>query len=191
MSRMSRAMSPAAFALSVLAVIVATSAGTAYATILVGTKNIKNGAVTSAKIKDGTIQGVDVRSSTLNGSKVADGSLGLADLSASTKAALQVRAYASVDPNSGSPVLIPGRARGITAVSRNGIGDYCLTLNPALGIDAAKVSVVVTPEYGYSAGDTLQPYWEADSDCGAGKVHVYTEQAGTSSDAVAFTVLVP
>lgn len=192
MSRMSRAMSPAAFVLSILALIVATSAGTAYATIMIGTKNIKNGAVTSAKIKDSTIQGVDVRGESLSGGDIANGSLGLSDLSTATRNTLGVRAYASVDPNSGSPVLMSGRARGITAVNRTGIGTYCLTLSPALGIDTTKVSVLVSSEYGFSAGDTLQPYWDADpGTCTTGQIHIYTEQSGVASDAVAFVVVVP
>jgi hypothetical protein len=173
-------MSPAAFIIAIVALIVATSSGTAYAVLKIGTKNIKNGAVTSAKIRDETIKSVDVR----------NGGLGLADLSAATRNALQVRAWATV--NTTGPALVAGRNRGFTAVTRPGTGVYCLTVNPALGIDVSKVSVSVTPEWGISAGDTLQPYWYANaSGCAAGQIEVYTEQAGAASNNVAFSVIIP
>jgi len=194
MFRMSRALSPVAFILSILALVVVTTAGTAYATILIGTKNIKSGAVTSAKIKDGTIQRVDVRNGTLTGGKVADGSLGLSDLSASTRTSLRVRAFATVNPDaniSHDPALLPGRTRGFTGVTRTAPGDYCLSLNPALGINPAKVSVLVSGEYGFSGGNELQPYFYADATCPAGQIHIYTEQLGLPSNNVAFSVILP
>jgi hypothetical protein len=173
-------MSPAAFVIAIVALIVATSSGTAYAVLKIGTKNIKSGAVTSAKIKNETVKSVDVR----------NGGLELADLSTATRNALQIRAWGTVDPS--TPSLVAGRTRGITGVTRPATGVYCLTLDPALGIDVTKVSVSVTPEWGGSTGDTLQPYWYANaSGCAAGQVEVYTEKAATSSNTVAFSVIIP
>ncbi|MCD9198036.1 hypothetical protein [Aeromicrobium wangtongii] len=64
MSRLTRAMSPAALFIAVLALIVATSAGSAYAAVKIGTKQLKSNAVTSAKIKDKTIRTGDLARST-------------------------------------------------------------------------------------------------------------------------------
>jgi hypothetical protein len=60
MSRFTRAASPAALILSAMALTISLSAGTAYAAALIGTSQLKNGAVTSAKIKDKTIQAKDL-----------------------------------------------------------------------------------------------------------------------------------
>jgi hypothetical protein len=64
MSRLTRAMSPAALMISVLALIVATSAGSAYAATKIGTKQLKNNAVTSAKIKNRTVKTSDLATAT-------------------------------------------------------------------------------------------------------------------------------
>lgn len=61
-----------ATALSILALVVATG-GTSYAAATIGTRDIENEAVTSVKVKDGTLRSVDVK----------DGSLRAADLGAS------------------------------------------------------------------------------------------------------------
>jgi hypothetical protein len=50
--------------ISVLALIVATSAGSAYAATKIGTKQLKNNAVTSAKIKNRTITTSDLATAT-------------------------------------------------------------------------------------------------------------------------------
>lgn len=65
MRRPSSAMSPAALLISILALVVATSAGTAYAATKIGTKQLKKNAVTSAKIKDKTIQSRDLSAATV------------------------------------------------------------------------------------------------------------------------------
>ncbi len=79
MTRLTRATSPAALALSVLALIVATSAGSAYAATKIGTQQIKNSAVTSAKIKNRTIATKDLATSTtraLRGARGPQGTVG-------------------------------------------------------------------------------------------------------------------
>lgn len=79
MNRLFQAMSPAAFLISILALVVAVSATSAYAAVRIGTKNIKNNAVTSAKIKNGTVSTVDLSSTTvksLRGQRGATGATG-------------------------------------------------------------------------------------------------------------------
>lgn len=79
MNRLFQAMSPAAFLISILALVIAVSATSAYAAVRIGTKNIKNNAVTSAKIKNGTVSTVDLSSTTvksLRGQRGATGAVG-------------------------------------------------------------------------------------------------------------------
>lgn len=76
MSRLNRAMSPAALLISVLALVVATSAGSAYAATKIGTKQIKNDAVTSAKIKNKTIKVSDLAAATTRSLRGAVGPQG-------------------------------------------------------------------------------------------------------------------
>lgn len=174
MSRLDRAMSPAALLISILALVISTSF-TAWAAATIGTADLKDGAVTSPKIKNGTVRTID--------------------LSKGAKKSLRVRAYATVDSDSGpgaTPEFLPGTVvRGFTAVSTYATGAYCLTLDPALGItDTSKLSVLVSAEYGFSAGDQLESYYQTES-CPDGQIGILTEQAGAPSDSVAFTVLVP
>lgn len=65
MSRLSNALSPAALIISLLALVVALSAGSAYAAVKIGTNDLKNDAVTSAKIKNKTIKPADLSKSTV------------------------------------------------------------------------------------------------------------------------------
>lgn len=57
---MSRALSPAAFVISILALVVATSLTSAYAAVKIGTAQLKNNAVTTTKIKNKTIRTADL-----------------------------------------------------------------------------------------------------------------------------------
>ncbi len=66
MSRIHRAMSPAAFLVSIFALAVALSAGSAYAGAKIGTKQLKKNAVTSAKIKNETIRTQDLAPATVD-----------------------------------------------------------------------------------------------------------------------------
>lgn len=66
MPRFARASSPAALLISVLAlVVVVTGAGAAYAAATIGTAQLKNNAVTSPKIKNGTITTADLAPATV------------------------------------------------------------------------------------------------------------------------------
>lgn len=179
MSRLTRGMSPAALIISVLSLLVAMTA-TSYA-IVVGTSQLKDGAVTTPKIANNAVKG----------GKVKDGSLGAADLSKAGKNALRVRAYTLVNVTEEvDPFLAPGRTRGFTAVERTGVGQYCLTVAASTGINTNKVAVAVSPEWGKSAGDHLQAYWDQGL-CDAGEIGVLTDQDDTDSNDVAFSVLVP
>jgi hypothetical protein len=179
MTRITRGISPAALIISVLSLLVAMTA-TSYA-IVVGTNQIKDGAVATPKIADNAVKG----------GKVKDGSLSAADLSKAGKNALRVRAYTLVNvTDSADPFLAPGRTRGFTAVERTGTGQYCLTVAPSTGINTSKVSAIVSPEWGKSAGDHLQAYWDQGL-CESGEIGVLTDQDDTDSNDVAFSVLVP
>ena len=98
----------------------------------------------------------------------------------------QAYAYVLRDPVS----LDLSRTKGFTAVSRPFDGVYCLT--PVDGIDPGSRPAIVSAEWGNSAGGELEPYWYADSsECSLGEYEVITEQAGVSSNNVAFTISVP
>ena len=92
-------------------------------------------------------------------------------------------AYALV--SSTGPALDPDFTKNFTAVNRPGTGVYCLT--PAVGVDPNKRPAMVSPDYGYSAGDDLQAYrlYSAD-DCGGGQFEVVTQQNGVNSNQVGF-----
>jgi len=60
MSRFTNAASPAALIISAMALTISLSAGGAYAATLIGTSQLKNSSVTSAKIKDKTITTKDL-----------------------------------------------------------------------------------------------------------------------------------
>lgn len=195
MSRWSRSMSPAALVLSVLALVVATSAGTAYAAVKIGTKQLKNGAVTSAKIKDAGVKSVDIGDGAVTSADVLNGSLGTADLSAAAQKSLRgARAYTTVDPSpSGGtiPELRAARTRGFTAVTETGTGLYCLTLDPALGIDETRTTVVVGVDEQATYGlATPRAAWNSTTDCGAGKIRVETYNNSALADGVAFAVII-
>lgn len=82
MSRIHRLASPVSLVVSMLALTVSLSAGATYAaTTLIGTNQIKDGAVTSAKIKDKTIATVDLSQATVNALKGARGPQGAAGVS--------------------------------------------------------------------------------------------------------------
>lgn len=71
---MRRHLSPA-LVLSVLAVILATTAGATAASSLITGKQIKNSSVTGADIKDSSLSGDDVKSASIGPSKLSSGLL--------------------------------------------------------------------------------------------------------------------
>lgn len=89
MSRFDRAMSPAALLVSVLALVVATSAGSAYAAAKISTGQIKNSAITAAKIKNGAVTAPKIAPNAVNGSRIQDRSITAADLAPATISSLK------------------------------------------------------------------------------------------------------
>ncbi|CAI9415895.1 hypothetical protein HIDPHFAB_02639 [Nocardioides sp. T2.26MG-1] len=156
--------------------LVLSMGGVSYAATRIGTKDIANSAITSVKIKDGAVNP--------------------ADLSAGSRAALSVRAYAYV-PWDGTVDLDPARSRGFASVTKPATGVYCLTFtDPSL--DPATVAPVVTVDWDKSAGANLTAYVSVSAhDCPAGSdlgVRTFSFTAGKPykpSDTVGFTVLVP
>ncbi|ABL83225.1 MULTISPECIES: hypothetical protein [unclassified Nocardioides] len=150
--------------------------GVSYAASRIGTKDIANSAITSVKIKDGAVRP--------------------ADLSASSLAALSVRAYTYVtweDP----VILDPARTRGFASVVRVKTGVYCLTYADD-SIDPDTVAPAVSVDWDKSAGANLAAYLsKSAAGCPEGSdlgVRTFTFTAGGSyklANAVAFTVVVP
>jgi hypothetical protein len=153
--------------------LVLSMGGVSYAATRIGTPDIKRNAVTSPKIKDGTIT--------------------LRDINAGSKAALGVRAFASVTT---AASFEPSRVKGFTAVTRPLTGVYCLTLSPR--IDPATTAPVVSVEWDDSSGNNLFAFLsKGASGCPAGTdfgVRTVNFEAGGNnlpSNSVAFTIAVP
>lgn len=165
----------AATATAVLALTVSLS-GVAYAAGKISTKDIKNEAVTSKKIKDGTIKQRD-----------------LSDATVAALSAPSVRAYGVVSDN--DVTFVANRTSGLATVTRPSTGVYCLTLSDDT-IDPSTIAPIVSVDYGRSAGGNLHAYVDPENNvCPAGSdFSVLTFQFGPNnapSDFVAFTVLVP
>lgn len=189
----SRRPSPA-LVISCIALFVALS-GVAYAAALpknsVGTRQIKTNGVSSSEIK----------AKAVSTSEIKDASIQPSDLSAAAKVsgptgpagpAGTARAYAQVD--SGANAFVAARTKGFTAYSRPSTGTYCLTLDPALGINPLEVAAVASPEYGSSALLTGRVLVRgiATNSCPAGDIAVHTvNDATTAVNTVSFMVIVP
>lgn len=77
--KLSRGFSPAALIVAILALVVATSTGAVFAASKIGTHALKNGAVTSSKIRNHTIQRKDISAKALrqlHGARGARGATG-------------------------------------------------------------------------------------------------------------------
>lgn len=164
---------PALF-VACLALVVAMG-GASYAATKIGTRNIERDAVTSAKIKDGTVA--------------------LKDLSPTTRddLSLGVRAYADVAVDA---TFTPGRVKGFTSVTRPKKGIYCLTLDDL--IDPTTSAPVVSVDWDVSSGSNISAFLSKSANsCPAGTdlaVRTFTWVAGGDSlpsNYVGFTILVP
>jgi hypothetical protein len=103
-------------------------------------------------------------------------------------------AYALVDPNGGSPRLVPGHSAGFTSVAVGGAGqgDYCL--NPSAGVDVVHTAAVASEEAFYSsaAGFVTVRYQPNTPNCAPGQLEVKTfDQSVALSNQIGFTVNVP
>jgi len=150
--------------------------GVSYAAARIGTKDLANEAVTSIKVKDGTIQP--------------------GDLGPAVAKAMQVRAYTSV-VISPAVEIDKARSKNFASVTRVKSGVYCLDLSDS-SIDVATTAPVVTVDWDNSTGNNLSAFLSKSAhDCPAGTdlgVRTYGFKAGKSNtltNRVAFTVLVP
>jgi hypothetical protein len=117
------------------------------------------------------------------GAKGADGSPGTA------------RAYAQV--NALTISYVDARTKGFTgsvAKPASTTGVYCLTIDPALGIDPESVAAVASPEAGNTSshGGSAEVRGLATGSCSVGAFAVLTfDSTGTASNSVSFTLIVP
>lgn len=193
----------ASFIVSVMALTVSLG-GVSYAAVTIGTKDLANNAVTSAKIKNQTIKTKDLSSKTVNALKGATGPAGAAGAAGpagpagaagAAGAPGTARAYAVVDPT--TPSYNAARTKGFATVTRPVAGTYCLNLTDT-SINPATLAPMVGVEWDESIGFSLNAYASIGaSDCPLGTdmgVKTYewtsTTESAESND-VAFTILVP
>ncbi|MGH2986489.1 MAG: hypothetical protein ACRDLO_07375 [Solirubrobacterales bacterium] len=114
----------------------------------VKTAELANGQVKTADIGGGEVRSSNVLNETLTGGDVATNSLKGADIDEATlDVGDAARAYAVVDHASctGTPgTCTPEQSKGISGVTRDGTGFYCVT---APGIDANVTPAAVTVEW--------------------------------------------
>jgi hypothetical protein len=105
------------------------------------------------------------------------------------------RGYAETKTPGSTVALVTGRTKNFTTVTWKATGIYCLTVDPASGIDPAKVAAVASPEASSTDhGGSAEVLGAVDStDCpGTGQLEAKTYKAdGTASDNVTFNVIVP
>jgi hypothetical protein len=104
-------------------------------------------------------------------------------------------AYALVNPNGGSPVLVDARTSGFTGVSVGpfGPGDYCLTPSPGVNVETTAAVASVEAFYTNAFGLAAVRYPTAGPTCPAGQLEVktFTDDPVQLSDQIGFTVNVP
>ncbi len=187
--------SPAAF-IAVIALVAATS-GVSYAAGKVDTSDLAKGAVTSKKIKNGTIKVKDIKGTavaSLKGATGPAGAAGPAGPAGSTGPAGapgSARAYA-VTFHGGSGSLILARTSGFSDLSKAGVGIWCLTLSDA-SIDRSTLAPIVAVEYGNTVNlDASAHVRAAAANCAPpADVEIRTAIGGAASDSVSFSVMVP
>lgn len=132
--------------------LIAASGGTSYAAVtlgrgVVGTRNLADGAVTSAKVRDHTLRARDFAPGVLGaapGGRAATGPRGPQGPAGPAGPAGSARAYAVV---TAAGAIVAARSRGVVSVQKPAsapVGTYCVTLEPS--IDPASVAAVVTPD---------------------------------------------
>jgi len=105
-----------------------------------------------------------------------------------------VGAYALVNPNGGSPVLVPGHTSGFASVNVGpfGPGDYCLTPSPGVNVDGTAAVASEEAFYSDAFGVVTVRYPTSGPSCDGNQLEVKTFALGDGlSDQVAFTVNVP
>ena len=184
---------PPSPALVVASLALALSAGGAgYAAATIGTADLANNAVTSPKVKNGTLKPSDLSKKALASLQGAPGPAGPAGRTAGHNGApgapgtAIAYGFVQVTPN---VALLPDYTSGIASVARTDVGTFCLT--PAAGVSfAGRI-----PTFGFInniAASQPRAYWDfTGSGCATGalKVKTYTNNT-TVSDSVAFTVVI-
>jgi len=105
-------------------------------------------------------------------------------------------AYALVNPNNGSPLLVGDHTSGFTSVKVGpfGPGDYCLTPAPGVNIDDTAAVASVEAFYSYAFGIATVRYPTSGPACPSGQLEVktFTDDGSIAlSDQIGFTVAVP
>jgi len=193
-------------AIALLALFLALGGTTYAASSALGPAN----SVASPQVVNGSLKVVDFGKSAkkalrgARGARGAAGAAGTAGAKGATGAqgvqgvqgvAGTARAYAEVDYV--APSFVTARTKGFTGVTRPGTGIYCLTLDPALGLDARSVATVATVDYGASANTkALVEVRGSGFGCPAGSIEVETFVFDNATDpalasTVTFHVIVP
>lgn len=174
----------------------------------VGSKQLKNGAVTGRKIRKASIEAIKLTPlamMTLKGAKGAKGATG-AKGAAGAKgergpsgpqgAPGNPGAFATVQVLPGPAVQFQGTHPGFTAVERASKGIYCLT--PSAGTDISHPIASPTWAGSQNEGLFVEPLAGGISSCKASQleVHTYalpkeTEPVPVLADTVSFTVFAP
>jgi len=184
--------------------------------------DIGDGEVKSAEIANGQVQTAEIGADQVRGSHVLNDNLTGADIATNAlkgadidEATLDIgdtaRAYAWVRPDfcTGTPgTCPPQQAKGISDVTREATGTYCVI---APGIDSADVSPAVTVDWSSTGGpEGNASAMTGEVGCGGGGFQVFTERqpqvnvdsgGGTSNQVVntaavfdndvGFTIVIP
>jgi len=130
-----------------------------------------------------------------NGAPGATGSSGSTGATGATGPQGTARAYAAV--NDGTDNYIATRTSGFTdsvVKPPATTGIYCLTIDPALGIDPTTVAAIASPEFGNSLdhGGSAEVRGSGGGSCVGGQFAIHTfDSAGAASDEVSFHLIVP
>lgn len=145
--------------ISIIALIVAMGGTATAASVLIrSTKQIANGAVTSADIANGTISRRDLKDKAIDSAKIANGSVGIDDLSSPARAAIQdagtqaVEAYRIAGPSG----VEPNKSARVITLSNLAPGTYAIF---------AKTVITATPPLSglFNQGQTLSGHCTLDA----------------------------
>lgn len=171
---MVRRLVPTPSLLVAVLALVLCAGGVSYAASRISTHDIRNGAVTSSKIRDGGVR--------------------LADLAPAAQPQQGVRAYADVTRDA---AFVAARTSGFVTVTRPKTGVFCLTLSDDT-LDPLTTAPVVSVDWDNSSGANLAAYLSKSAHgCPTGTdlgVRTFSFASGGDfkpADTVAFTILVP
>jgi hypothetical protein len=187
--------------------------------------DIGDGEVKSAEIANGQVLTADIGGDQVRGSHVLNDNLTGADIAANTLKGADIdensldigdtaRAYALVQPLgcTGTPgTCAPGRVKGVTSVTREDVGIYCVT---APGIDATDTPAAVTVDRSSTEGPNdgnASAMWAAGAcgptskgflvftqrqplvlvDAGSGTNNAVVSGPAIQADDVGFTIVIP